>query len=98
MEFRKLNDSPLDIEYVEPTEDDRDAYGIADDWTPSFVFDGVRYYLDQFARIGTPWVSSDGIPSHIHGVQMDVHYNPLYVQIVRDGDAVNVYENTEWGF
>lgn len=88
-EYVRLNDHPIAIEYVADEHDpDRD-------FTPSFWYGNERHYLDDFVRThDNPWVGGDwGWPDHIHGYEADNYYNPLFIEVVDGGDAVNVYES-----
>ena len=84
--FIKLNDEPIEIEYVE------DEHQEERDFTPSFWFNNRRYYLDDFMRThNNPWIA-DTYPENIHGYESDEYYNPLYIELIGD-EAVNVYKN-----
>ena len=89
-EYKKLNDEPIEIEYVEDEHDE------ALDFQPSFWYWNRRYYLDNFVRVhNNPWMifggALDEYPENIHAVEIDEYHNPLYIEVV-GGDAVNVYE------
>ena len=88
-EFKKINEEPIEIEYVE---DEHDAER---DLQPSFWLAAAgynrRYYLDNFIRLhNNPWIGESEYPEHIHAVE-DEYYRPLFIEII-GGDAVNVYE------
>ena len=83
--FVKQNDEPVVIDYII----DRHS----EDMTikPSFVWNGCRYYLDQFIRChNNPWIL-DTFPEHIHAMQYDQYYEPLFLEFV-GGDYVNIYQ------
>ena len=84
IDFKKLNDEPIAIEYVEDDhEEDRD-------FQPSFWFENRRHFMDDFVRAhNNPWVCGEW-PEFIHGMEVGVYHNPLFVEIVNGGDAVNV--------
>ena len=90
-EFVKLNDEPIEIEFVEDEhEEDRD-------FEPSFWWWNRRYYLDDFVRVhNNPWLGTnthDEFPEHIHGMQSNEWYKPLFIELVDNSDEfVNVYE------
>lgn len=83
--FVKQNDEPIDIEYFEDTEDESLTI------RPGFVWNGCRYYLDQFIRChNNPWIL-DTFPEHIHAMQLvDVDYEPLFIELV-GSENVNIY-------
>ena len=85
--YKKLNEDPIEIEYVE------DEHEAENDYKPSFWFYNRRYFLDNFIRThNNPW--SGGFtecPEYIHGYEADNYFNPLFIEIV-GGEAVNVYE------
>ena len=92
LNFVKLNDEPIEIEYVEDEHDE------SRDFQPSFWWWNRRYYLDDFIRIhNNLWVSPvyDEYPEYIHAYESDNYHNPLYVEIVDGGDYINVYEEKE---
>ena len=83
--FVKQNDEPVAIEYFEDTEDESLTV------RPGFVWNDCRYYLDQFVRChNNPWVL-DTFPKHIHAMQYDQYYEPLFLEII-GGDYVNIYQ------
>lgn len=62
---------------------------------PYFNFKGKKYMLDNFVRChNNPWVL-DTYPEYIHGYDPTEYYNPLFIEISKDGEAVKVYEYTE---
>lgn len=89
-DFKKLNDEPIEIEYV------ADEHDESRDFVPSFWFENRRHYLDDYVRVhDNPWFSSyDNFPNYIHGVEGDVYSHPLFVEII-DGEYVNVYRENE---
>ena len=89
-EFKKINEEPIEIEYVE------DEHNEERDFEPSFWLAAAgynrRYYLDSFIRVhNNPWIGASEYPEHIHAVEADEYYRPLYIELVGD-EAVNVYE------
>ena len=85
-EYIKLNDEPIEIEFVE------DEHDGARDFTPSFWWNNRRYYLDDFTRThNNPWIGGEW-PENIHAFESNEYYSPLYIELVGD-EAVNVYEN-----
>lgn len=89
--FEKQNAEPLQIEYIE------DEHEEARDYTPSFWYNGSRYYLEDFIRLhGSPWISGADYPEHIHGVEANNYYTPLYIEII-GSEEVNVYRAAEEG-
>lgn len=86
MTFKKLNDEPIAIEYIEDEHDE------TRDFQPSFWWYNQRYYLNDFTRThDNPWVGWFG-PDYIHGYENDNYINPLFIEVSDDGEAVNVYE------
>ena len=90
MAFVKINEEPIEIEYVE------DEHEESRDFDPSFWYYNKRYYLDDFIRVhDNPWMTFGGLldewPEYIHGVEADEYYHPLYIELIGD-EAVNVYE------
>lgn len=86
-EFVKVNDEPIEIEYVE------DEHNEERDFQPSFWFNNRRYYLDDFLRTQSAWTNMD-VPDYIHGYEADNYHNPLFIELIKD-EAVNVYEERE---
>ena len=86
-QFIKLNDEPIEIEFVEDEHDE------TRDFEPSFWFNNRRYYLEDFIRVhNNPWISStDDFPENIHGMEHDSYYNPLFIETL-GGSTVNVYQ------
>ena len=83
--FEKQNYEPVAIEYFEDTEDESLTI------RPGFVWNDCRYYLDQFVRChDNPWVL-DTFPEHIHAMQYDQYYEPLFLEFV-GGVYVNIYQ------
>ena len=83
--FVKQNYEPVVIEYFEDKEDESLTI------RPGFVWNDCRYYLDQFMRChDNPWVL-DTFPEHIHAMQYDQYYEPLFLEFV-GGDYVNIYQ------
>lgn len=79
IQFVKLNDEPIEIEYG-----DNDNY--------VFTFDGQTYDLNDFIRThDNAWAKYD-VPDYIHGVYAYDYSNPIWIELVdnRD-DYVNVY-------
>lgn len=90
LDFEKLNDEPIKIEYV------ADEHDESRDFVPSFWFENRRHYLDDYVKVhDNPWFSNyDNFPNYIHGVEGDVYSHPLFVEII-DGEYVNVYRENE---
>ncbi len=87
MSFIKLNDEPVLIEYVE------DEHEAERDFTPSFWFENSRHYMDDYIRVhNNPWMS-DTFPEHIHAMESNEYYHPLYLELV-DSEHVNVYRES----
>ena len=89
-EFKKINEEPIEIEYVED-EHDEDR-----DFQPSFWLAAAgynkRYYIDDFVSVNSPWCGYGGdFPDHIHAVEVENYYNPVFIELI-DDSAVNVYE------
>ncbi|MBQ1758828.1 MAG: hypothetical protein IIZ94_04000 [Prevotella sp.] len=83
--FEKQNYEPVPIEYIEDEHDE------TRDFQPSFWWNNRRYYLDQFVRChNNPWIL-DTFPEHIHAMQYDQYYEPLFLEII-GGDYVNIYQ------
>lgn len=83
--FVKQNNEPVAIEYFEDTEDESLTI------RPGFVWNDCRYYLDQFMRChNNPW-TLDTFPEHIHAMQCDQYYEPLFLELV-GSDYVNIYQ------
>lgn len=89
-DFEKLNDEPIEIEYV------ADEHDESRDFVPSFWFENRRHYLDDYVRVhDNPWFSSyDNFPNYIHGIEGDVYSHPLFIELI-DGEYVNVYRENE---
>ena len=88
-DYKKLNDEPIEIEYVEDEHDENK------DFAPSFWYWNRRYYLEDFTRVhNNPWIYDD-FPENIHGMDSINYYNPIFIEIIDGGDAVNVYKEVE---
>lgn len=90
--FVKLNDEPVEIEFVE------DEHEAENDFKPSFWWRNRRYFLENFTRThGNPWMGTwidDPYPEHIHTMEADNYYRPLFIELVGD-EFVNIYEERE---
>ena len=91
-EYVKINEEPIDIEYVE------DEHEESRDFAPSFWLAAAgynkRYYLEDFMRVhNNPWYPYE-LPSYIHGIETENYYNPIYIELIGDCQ-VNVYEGKE---
>lgn len=87
-EYIKINDEPIEIEYIEDEHDE------TRDYEPSFWVNNRRYYLNDFTRThNNPWMGGD-FPDFIHGVETEEYYHPIYIELIGD-EAVNVYEYKE---
>lgn len=83
--YIKLNAEPLIIEYIERDE--------THDFEPAFIWDGNRYFINDFTRIhNNPWIGGTW-PDYIHGVETNNYYNPLFIEIV-SSDCLNIYQET----
>lgn len=86
-EWRKLNDDPIEIEYVE------DEHEEENDFKPSFWWNNRRYFLENFLRThNNPWIA-DNFPEFIHGMEAEEYYRPVFIELIGD-EAVNVYTET----
>ena len=89
MDYVKLNEEPIEIEYVEDEHDEER------DFQPSFWFENRRYFLNDFMRThNNPWIG-DNYPDYIHGYEADEYYHPLFIELVGGDVAVNVYRYKE---
>jgi len=90
-EFIKQNEEPIEIEYVE------DEHEAENDFKPSFWFNNRRYFMDKFIRAhNNPWIGTGAeFPEYIHEFEADNYHNPLFIEIVDGGSAVNVYKERE---
>lgn len=87
-EWVKLNDEPIEIEYVEDEHDEE--Y----DFQPSFWWNNQRYHLNDFIRAkNNPWVSTE-FPDFIDAYEAEEYYHPLFIELV-DDYAVNIWEEKE---
>lgn len=90
-EYIKLNDEPIEIEYV-PDEHDESK-----DFEPSFWLWNKRYYLSDFSRLrNNPWIELyEEIPDYIHAVldndTTESFVCPKYLEIDAAGEHVNIY-------
>lgn len=83
-EFIKVSKYPLEIHYM-PDEDSRYNF------TPSFVFNGSRYWLKDFISChDTPWVNSKEFPSYLDAFQGNEFNFPLYLHL-NENKTVDVY-------
>lgn len=88
-EFRKLNDEPIEIEYVE------DEHEESRDFQPSFWFENSRHFLDDYVRVhNNPWIGGEW-PEFIHGMEGSVYFRTLFIELVDGDSAVNVYREYE---
>ena len=83
--FVKQNDEPIEIVYHV----DRSCENLT--IKPSFVWNGCRYYLDQFMRCHDNPCILDTFPDYIHAMLYEQYYNPLFLEFV-GGDYVNIYQ------
>lgn len=87
--FVKMNDEPIEIETVVDEHEERN------DYKPSFWYWGRRYFLEDFIRThNNPWLGCSEFPEYIHGVQADVYFRPIFIELIGD-EFVNVYEERE---
>ena len=89
-EYKKLNDEPIEIEYVPDEHEEKN------DYKASFWWNNKRYFLEDFTRChNNPWVN-DTFPEYISGFETHGYYNPLFVELI-DGcdELLNVYEEVE---
>lgn len=83
--YKKLNDDPVEIEYVE------DEHEESRDFQASFWWDNKRYFLDDFTRThNNLWISDDGIPDYIHGFDSFNYHDPIFLELIGDS-FVNIY-------
>lgn len=88
MEYKKLNDEPIEIEYVEDEHDEEK------DFEASFWFENKRHYLSDYIRThNNPWIGGEW-PEYIHGYEYNVYFKPLYIEII-NGEGINVYREKE---
>ena len=67
---------------------------------PFFIFQGRRYYLDNFLRTSNAWTgtaseeitANDGEKIRLAGYQAETFYKPLFIEIDEGGEAVRVYQ------
>ena len=87
MNFFKMNEKPIEIEYEYPYDDEEL------DPIVFFRFDGEKYYLYDFIRChNNPWVGENNFPDYIHGYNwytMGI-FAPMYIEIT-DDEYINVY-------
>ena len=80
-EYVKLNDEPIEIEYIEDEDEEVEA---------SFWFENKRHYLSDYIRThNNSWVNGDW-PEYIHGYEYNVYFEPLFIEII-NGEGVNIY-------
>ena len=85
--YKKLNNEPIEIEYVEDEHDEEM------DFKPSFWWNNKRYYLENFLRAhNNPWGGLPNAPEYIHGYEAEEYWHPLFIELVGGDEAVNVYE------
>ena len=87
-EYIKVNEEPIEIEYV-PDEHEEE-----NDFKPSFWWNNRRYFLENFIRThNNPWVGGEW-PDYIHGYEAESYWNPVFIELIGD-EAVNIYEYKE---
>ncbi len=83
--YFKVNDEPIPIEYVP------DEHEAENDFKASFWFYNKRYFLENFIRAhNNPWIT-DNFPEHIHGMEAENYFHPVFIELISD-EYVNVYE------
>lgn len=87
----QLNEKPIRVDRIEDEHEEKN------DFKPSFWFENKRWFLEDFIGRYTPWTHNyDDLPDYIHGIEADNYVNPLLIELVKEGEAVNVYrERTE---
>ena len=96
MEYKKLNDEPIELSFsMNPGYPSDIPKGVDvelnSDPVLGFVFNDQTYLLSDFVRThDNPWIS-DIYPEYIHAFEAGNTVNPLYIELISDG-AVNVYE------
>ena len=84
--YIKLNNEPINIEYVP------DEHDPAKDFEPSFWWWNRRYYLEDFIRThNNPWLG-EVYPEHIHGYEANNWRDPLYISIADGGETLDLFE------
>ena len=90
MEYVKLNRVPIKL-YESRR---RENMKFTEETQTYFNWKNKRYYLQDFTRThNNPWVH-DIFPEHIHGMQTNEYYNPLFVELIED-THVNIYQETK---
>lgn len=85
LEFIKLNDEPVNIDYRLNEE--------SEDWDLGFTWGGWFYRLCDFIKChNNPWVS-DVFPAYIHAFESGGWIRPLYIELIGD-NQINVYEQS----
>ena len=89
MRMEKMNTELVPVEQL-PDEHDESR-----DFHESFWWNSRRYYLEDFLRVhNNIWFPNgdDLYPDYIHGIDQYDWYNPIFIELVDDGNFVNVYE------
>jgi hypothetical protein len=87
--FVKQNSEPILVESVV------DEHDPERDFSLSFWFENSRHYLDDYCRTqDNPWLGG-GFPEYIHGMEIGVYHDPLFVGLTDDCECVNVYREVE---
>ena len=82
--FQKMNRRPLKIYFSE-----------TGDGKSYFRYKGSCFYLDDIVRThDNPWTGDMHLPDYIHGFDTS-HSYALFVELLPDGESVNVYEEKE---
>ena len=86
MSFKRVNLSPIEVEYVVDEHDENR------DFEASFWCNNRRYYISDFIRVHeNPWIYDD-FPEYIHAYEAENYYKPLYIELLDDNEHVNAYE------
>lgn len=89
--FKELSDW-LPIETIASREDENHH----SEPTFGFYFNQMPFYIDDFVRIhDSPWIDDTDYPEYIHGMEMGLIDNPLFIEIDHSGEEVKVYELKE---
>ena len=82
--------------------DDGDTDEAGRVWVYYFRYGGRTYALSQFLRMGTMWAGvapyeydDNGETSYICGYDGENYYNPLYIEILDDGETIRLYERID---
>lgn len=93
--YIKLNTKPIKIEFARKKKrilnGGRAAWRESGKAKPSFVFNGTRYFSEDFISTHNNPHIDDRYPAFIHGYQSGNRYDPMFIEVIGT-HSVNLYK------